>query len=203
MATLTDDELQRVRRELADNVLDIGAVPYVGHRAIYDVIRDNCSSSSVAPTASSTAVAAAGATVLTLGTTAGLAVGDKVQLDADDARETVSVRAITGTTGGTISVVCRKPHAGTYPVEQESALTLVRGTLADLAVIQDEINAARAAAGLKRADEVEWFGAAGERTALEELRRAQHALRRDLARLVGLGALLDINARRGDGVEVY
>lgn len=197
---LTDDELQRVRAELADNVLDLGALPYIGHRNIYDVIKANVSASSVAATSSSTAVTAAGATTLTLGTTSGLVAGTKVQLDADDARETVSVRAVSGST---ISVVCRKTHSGTYPVEVESGLTLVRGCLADLAVLQDRVNDAAASAGIKKVDEVEFFGPADGRSVLDELRRAQYARRLDLARLCGLGAILGINSRHGGSVEVY
>ena len=33
MATLTDDELGRIKYEVLDNVLDIGAIPYISIRA--------------------------------------------------------------------------------------------------------------------------------------------------------------------------
>lgn len=197
---LTDDELQRVRAELDDNVLAIGALPYVGHRHIYDVIQDYVAASAVAATSSSTTVATTGPATLTLGTTTGLLVGTKVQLDADDVRETVTVRAIAG---ATISVVCRKLHSGTYPVEVESAQTLIRGALSDLVVLQDLINEAAASAGIKKVDEVEFFGDGTARSVLDERRRAQHARRLDLARLCGLGSLLAINSRHGGSVEVY
>lgn len=203
MATLTSDELQLIRRELADNVVDLGAVPYIGHRQIYDVLRDNVSSSAVAATSSSTAVASPGATVLTLATTAGLAVGDKVVVDCDAQRETVTVRAVTGVVGGTISVICRRTHGGTYPVEKASALTLVRGALADLAVLQDRLDDAASSAGIKRVDEVEFVTSSEGRSQLDELRRHQHALRIELARMLGLGGLLERNARRGGSVEIY
>ena len=66
MATLTDDEMARIKAELFSNVLDLGAVPYISVLAIYSLIRDNVSSSATAPTTSATAVSAAGPTTLTL-----------------------------------------------------------------------------------------------------------------------------------------
>ena len=39
MATLTDDEMARIKAELLDNVLSIGALPYASILAVYDLIR--------------------------------------------------------------------------------------------------------------------------------------------------------------------
>jgi len=204
MAVLTTDEMQRIRRELADNVTDLGAAAYIGHRNIYTVIQANVSSSAVAATTSSTTVAASGPAVLTLATTTGINAGDKLVVDCDAARETVTARAIlVAGAAGTVSVVCRRTHSGTYPVEVESGLTLVRGCLSDLAIMQDLINDAAAGAGVKRVDEVEFFGRADGGTTLDELRAAQLALRTDLARMCGLGDMLLTNSRRGAGLEVY
>ena len=61
MTTLSADEIGRIKAEVLDNVLDIGAIPYVSIRAIYDTIQQHVVSSTVAPTTSSTAVTAPGA----------------------------------------------------------------------------------------------------------------------------------------------
>ena len=66
MATLTEDELARIRAEVLDNVLDAGATAYFDVRGIYDVIRTNVVSSSVSATTSTTTVSSAGPTTLAL-----------------------------------------------------------------------------------------------------------------------------------------
>lgn len=197
---LGDDELARIKRELGDNVLGFGAEPYISIKAVYAIIQANVASSSVDPTTSATAVTAAGPATLTLASAAGLAQFDRLVLDADGQRETVTVRNISGSV---ISVVCRRTHSGTYPVERESALTLVRGVLADLAAVQDRLVDLLDGAGLKAVDEVQWFGGADGRTALDEARREQRRLREELASMLNLRSILDA-ARGGAGaVEVY
>jgi len=199
--TLTDDELARIKAELLDNVLSLGAEPYVSIRAIYDVIRDNVVSSSVSPTTSSTAVSAAGPTTITLASATGYAAGQRVVLDVDGSREVVTLRSLSGAVA---SVICRKTHSGTYPVEVESALTIVRGLLSELEAVRDQIADARASAGLRRVDEVEWMDAASGRTQLDEMHRARELLRRDLAYALGLRGIYEASKQSGVGrFEVY
>lgn len=199
--TLTDDELARIKAELLDNVLSLGAEPYIGIRAIYDVIRDNVVSSSVSPTTSSTAVSAAGPTTITLASATGYAAGQRVVLDVDGSREVVTLRSLSGAVA---SVICRKTHSGTYPVEVESAITIVRGLLSELEAVRDQIADARASAGLRRVDEVEWMDAASGRTQLDEMHRARELLRRDLAYALGLRGIYEASKQSGAGrFEVY
>lgn len=199
--TLTDDELARIKAELLDNVLSLGAEPYIGIRAIYDVIRDNVVSSSVSPTTSSTAVSAAGPTTITLASATGYAAGQRIVLDVDGSREVVTLRSLSGTVA---SVICRKTHSGTYPVEVESAITIVRGLLSELEAVRDQIADARASAGLRRVDEVEWMDAASGRTQLDEMHRARELLRRDLAYALGLRGIYEASKQSGAGrFEVY
>lgn len=180
MATLTDDEMARVRLELGAHVLANSATPLVGILSIWAVIRDNVVSSSVTPTTSATAVSAAGPVTLTLASATGYVAGQSVQLDVDAERETVTIRSVSGLT---ISVICRKAHSGTYPVEVESPLTLVRGLLSDLRRIeQGDVLAAYDALGIKRVDEVEFQD--GDRIAF--FARAQLRLRRRLASACGV-----------------
>lgn len=179
---LSDGELQRVRYELGHNVLELGALPYVGHRQIFAVIQENCASDAQDPTTSTTAVTAAGPASLTLASVTGIAQGARVVLDVDDAREVVTVRAVSGSA---ISVVCRKTHGGTYPVEIESALTLVRGVLSDLTVNAEKIR--DDGGDIKQVDEVTFFGEGGfDDSSLGRAYEKHIRLRRELASLVGI-----------------
>jgi hypothetical protein len=196
MTTLTDDELARIKREVMSNVLDLGASPYIDQLSVFQLIRDHVVSSTVAPTTSSTAVTSTGPTVLTLDSVTGLVSGSRVVLDCDDQRETVTVRAVMGST---ISVVCRKLHGGTYPVEVESPLTTVRGLLSDLISMELLERDAPASAGLKKADEVEWFGGGGDDSPMKALARRRAALRMELANVLGIGWVLREALARGRG----
>lgn len=200
--TLTDDELARIKREVLDNVMDYGATPYISVLSVYSIIRDHVISSTVAPTMSSTAVTSAGAAVLTLASITDYASGQRVVLDVDDARETVTIRNVIGST---VDVVCRYLHSGVYPVEVESPLTIVRGLLSDLISMEQYQRKAPASAGLKRVDEVEWFGAQGEKTIGAELAARRQALRMELAEACGIGWVIrqGIARRSGGSVEVY
>jgi len=203
VATLTDDELSRIKMEVLDNVLSIGAIPYIGIKAVYAIIQENVVSSSVAATSSSTAVTTVGPVVLTLASVTGLTVGQKVQIDVDEARETCTIRAITGST---IAVVCTKTHSGTYPVEIESALTIVRGLLSDLVRIDQITRAAYQGLGVKRADEVEFFGKAEGGSTVEQLEQARMMRRQLLARSCGIEYILraaKAQSAGGGSFEVY
>jgi hypothetical protein len=201
VTTLSDDELARLRVELADHVLASGAEPYFKTRAVYDIVQDYLQSSATAATSCATAVVAPGAATLTLGSVAGLVVGTPLVLDVDDARERVTVRYITGST---VSVLCKKTHAGTYPVEVESPLTIVRGILADLAAIDDALSGARATGHIKQVDEVHFFGRSEGGTQLQTLVGARAQRRLDLARACALPMVLAANSGAGGAdVEVY
>jgi hypothetical protein len=201
---LTDDEMQRVRRELDENVLDIGAEPYVWHKRIFDVIKSNVSASATAATSTSTAITnaliAAGTTTITVVSASGLSVGTKVQLDVDGSRETCTIKSLSGLV---IGLNPRKTHAGTYPVEIESALTMLRGLLWDLSFVQDQINVARASGGIKRADEVEFFGPNDGGGRVAQLREEQRRLRNDLAGMLNMREMAKAARGGGGDVEVY
>lgn len=204
MATLNADEMNRVRAEIGDTIVGYGALPYFDIRAVYDVVRDNVSSSSVAATSSSTTVSAAGPTTITLASATGFEALQRIVLDVDDARETVTLRSLSGSVA---SVVCTKTHSGTYPVQVESALTLVRGILSDLVTLEQTIRAQFGSAGIKRVDEVEFFGGAEGSSPLVQLAAARSTKRMELATACGLGhvytAALAKRAGGGGAFEVY
>jgi len=195
MSTLTADEMARIKSELDDNVVDYGAQPYIDVRAVYDVIRDNVVSSSVTPTTSSTSITSAGPTTITLASATGYAAGQRIVIDCDDAREVVTIRSLSGAVA---SIVATKTHSGTYPVEVESGLTIVRGILSDLITLDTQSRAqVGSALGLKRVDEVEWNTDAGGIIAAFAQQRLM--LRRRLASATGLASLYAANRGRGGG----
>lgn len=196
MATLTADEMARIKLELGDTVLAAGAEPWIGIRSVWDVIATYVTSSATAATSSATTVSAAGPTTITVASASGLSAGTRVQLDVDGQRETVTIRNVASLV---LSVVARKTHSGTYPVEIESALTLVRGIVADLTALE-QVNSLVSfdSLGLRRVDEVEW----SERGATYWIEWGRNSLRRKLASACGVGWIF--NASRGtSALEVY
>lgn len=194
--TLTLIEMQRIKYELGDTVLNVGAQPWIGIRSVWNVIKDNVLGSDTAPTYSSTAINSAGAVTITVASAVDLVAGTRVQIDVDGQRETCTVRNVAGSV---LSLIARKTHSGTYPVEIESSLTIVRGIISDLTALE-QVNtlASFDALGLRRVDEVEW----AEKGAAYYVEFGKGLLRRKLASACGVGWIY--NASRGSGaLEVY
>lgn len=196
---LSDAELFRLRTELGDNLLEVAASPYLGLRSVWTVIQANLDEPTITTT-STTTVSTAGATALTLASATGFAAKQRVQIDTDEQREVVTIRAVSGST---ISVLCRKTHSGTYPVEVETGETIVRGLLQDLEIARQRILDAASSAGLKQVDEVQWFGASDGRTVLDELVRHQRTLRAELARACGVSQFYRGSTAASSMYEVY
>jgi hypothetical protein len=196
MTTLSSDEMARIKLELGDTVLAVGAQPWIGIRSVWDVIQTYVESSSVAPTSSSTTVSAAGPTTITVASATGLTAGMRVQLDCDGQRETCTIRNVAGSV---LSLVARKVHSGTYPVEVESALTLVRGVLSDLISLEQVTSLASFdSLGLRRVDEIEW----AERGQSYWIEYGRGILRRRLATACGVGWIYTAS-RGSSALEVY
>jgi hypothetical protein len=196
---LDDADIVRIRAELGDNIVAALANPYIGVRTVYGVIQEYVQTD-VVPTSSATTVSTAGPTVLTLASVSGLSVGSRVVIDADDAREVCSVRAVAGLT---ISVVCRKTHSGTYPVEVENPLTIVRGLLADLETISLRERSLFDSAGVKKVDEIEFFSAAEGGTALASINDARSRARIRLAQSCGVVWIANGEAARAAGGNAF
>ena len=194
--TLTLIEMQRIKYELGDTVLNVGAQPWIGIRSVWNVIKDNVLGSDTPPTSTSTAITSAGAVTITVASATDLVAGVRVQIDCDGQRETCTVRNVAGSV---LSLIARKTHSGTYPVEIESSLTIVRGIISDLTALE-QVNtlASFDALGLRRVDEVEW----AEKGAAYYVEFGKSLLRRKLASACGVSWIY--NAARGSGaLEVY
>lgn len=194
--TLTLIEMQRIKYELGDTVLNVGAQPWIGIRSVWNVIKDNVLGSDTPPTSSSTTVSAVGAVSITVASVTDLVAGTRVQIDVDGQRETCTVRAVTGSA---LSLITRKLHSGTYPVEIESSLTIVRGIISDLTQLE-QVNtlASFDQLGLRRVDEVEW----AEKGASYWIEYGKQILRRKLASACGVSWIYSAS-RGGSGLEVY
>lgn len=193
---LTDGELQRLRYELGANVLLVNAEPYIPHQRVFDIIQSNLASDTNAILMASTSVTAAGSATLTLDAVTGLTQMGRVVVDTDDAYEIATVKRISGLT---ITVQCQKVHTSPFPVEIESGLTLVRCKLWTLGSVERQMFDAAGAAGIKRADEVEFFSKT-EGGLLDSLRAQQAMHRTELASLVNLQQVLDGLGFRSGGV---
>ena len=185
MALLTS-ELMRIRAELGYNALGVGAEPYVGITAVFDQIVAVYLNKG-ATTTSATAVTAADAATpvdITLASAVGFSAGDRVVLDVDARQEAATVQAIAGSV---ITVLLTGAHSGTYPVTVDGGETLVREKLRLIQGVADRIEAAAATAGLKRAEDVEWFQArSGGSAQLQDLQALRDYHRDQLAGVLGV-----------------
>lgn len=192
MALLTS-EVNRIRAELGYNVLSVGAEPYVAHLAFFDQVMQPYLTGGAATT-SSTAVTAAAAPApvpLTLASATGFSAGDSVVVDVDARQEVATVQSIAG---ATITLLLRLAHSGTYPVTVEGPETLVReylGKLRRLSAPGGTIEALADTAGVKKVDEIEFFGGERGSAAMRDIDRLQRKYRNELAALIGIPNLRD------------
>ena len=192
--TLSDVEMNRMRAELGFNVVSSGAQPFISHVQVFDLIRDYVSST-YDPTTSSSAVTAVGPANITVADATNVVQFGAYVIDTGAQQEVVVCGNIATTT---FSGVFAKLHSGTYPVERESPLTLVRQILARLTTLEDKIFQATGQAGIKAVDEIEFFGAANERSRLEQMFDVRDRLRKELASRVNLSTFV----RQVAGVDV-
>lgn len=187
---LLDAEIARIKYELGLNVLTVGAVPYIGVTQIVDlVIAPNLLAG--ASTTSATAVTAATtatAVSLTLASATGFSAGCRVAVDVDDAQEVATVRSVSGSA---ISVLLTKAHPAGYPVTVESGETIVREILGRLRTLGVTLTDTMARAGIKRADDVEFFGKREGSDVFGSLLSQQRYWREELRRALGMRAQRD------------
>lgn len=204
-SVLTDGEIAFLKAELGYNVLSIGAEPYVGITAFFEqVVKTNVSGG--AETTSSTSVAASsGAPVtLTLADATGFASGERIVVDVDARQETATVSVVSGST---IVALLSLTHSGTYPVAVESPLTLVRNAIAQIRRINGGgglIQSAASQSGIKKVDEVEFFGGPNDTgSRFASTKEALMYWRDYLAKLIGIPNRNGVSCAGGGRVELY
>lgn len=198
---LTTSELRRIRAELGYNVLNAGAEPYIGVHAVFDQVIAAYMQGGASTTSSTTVTAASSPTLVTLTLTSstGFTAGDRVIVDVDDAQEIATIRSVSG---ATIVLYLSLAHSGTYPVSVEGGETMVRQVLRRLAEVSDQIDQAGSTAGLKRVDEIEFYGEEGQSQS-KALKRLQMDHRDELASLLGVVNLWRYRQGAGLATSLY
>lgn len=199
--SLTTAELRRIKYELGYNVLASGAEPYIGVHAVFEQVIATYMTGGASTTSATAVTAATTATpvTLTLTSATGFAAGDRVVVDVDDRQETVTVQSLSGTS---MVVQLRLTHSGTYPVVQEGGESIVRELLGRLRVVAAQIGDSATSAGIKRVDDVEFFGD-GSASQSRDLAALRMRWRDELASLLGVQNLWRVRQSAGSITSLY
>lgn len=184
---LTDSEIARIKFELGYNVLTFDAEPYIGIVSVFETVIKRYVSTDGTTTSSTTVTASTNPTPtsITLASAIVSALGPRLVVDVDDRQEIATVSAVSGST---VVLLLKKAHSGTYPVSIESGETLVREQLAKIAQLDAQLIARLSSAGIKKVDEIEFFGAPdlGGLSASEAFQQAKDDMRDELAAMLGV-----------------
>lgn len=211
---LLDSEIARIRYELGYPNLNTAAEPYIGVAAVFTQVIQPYLLSGASTTASTSVTAASTPTpaALTLADATDFAAGAVVVVDVDTRQERATVQSIAGSV---ITVQLSLAHSGTYPVTVEGGESIIRDILQELRRLSAGMNGAQSALsslqsrlGLKKVDEVEFFGG-GQTLASQGLDPMSQTLqlreywRDELARCLGIPRLNSKHANGGSEIGVY
>lgn len=211
---LTTVELQRIRYELGYPNLDNAAEPYIGIAAVFAAVIQPYLLGG-AQTVSSTPVTAATTPTpqsLTLLSATGFAAGDVVVVDVDARQERATIQSLSG---ATMTVQLSLTHTGSYPVVQEGAEAIIRDILRELRLLANGMNGSagaisslRSRAGLKKVDDVEFFGGGGTLASqgidpVTQVLALREYWRDELAAALGIVRLNAKNQSGGSDISVY
>ncbi len=200
----TDAEVKRIKHELGQNTLNVGADAYIGvHQAVEVVVNsyidaEVSTTSTTQVTASSPAVPA----TITLTSATGFSDGMRVMVDVDGRREWVTVQNLSG---ASLTALFTKNHGDSggsaYPVYAEGSIPIVKDILAKIATAKDELASTFGEGALKKVDEIEFyqtgqtlFGATGD---------ALRYWRDELSVALGIPNLWHRRQSAGSSVSVY
>ena len=200
-----ESELWRIRRELGYPAETIGALPYIDLVVIFEQVILPYTQAG-ADTSSPTIVETPGPASLYLESVTGFHAWDRVFVDVDDMQESATIQTVDAT-NKIISVILEKQHGagGSYPVIVDGGVAQARRLLRLIDRITVQIEDASSRAGIKKVDEIEFFGnvRSGKSTAFEELREQREDARRELAELLGVQYLRGLRRGPGHSFEVY
>lgn len=204
MALLTS-EIRRLKYEMGWNLLSAGAEYYIGVAAVFDQVVATYMTSGAQTTSSTVVTAsnppAAAPIAITLASATGVALFDRLIVDVDGRQEGAVVETISGSV---VTLLLTKAHTGTYPVTVEGGESIVRDLLRqlyDIGGADGKIAKAVGGAGVKKADEVEFFGGGGgDVTRLGVLTDHREYLRDELWRAIfGQGRAATLAQHEGSG----
>lgn len=159
-AVLTSAEIEAVRFHLDYGNISVGGYPYTpeGYFELFtNVVAEYLTTG--AETTAATVVTADTIVTVTPASMTGITANSRLVIDVDTDRETVVVKSVTATT---FTARFAKAHTGTYPIAVESGVTRLRELIAAAdtaykALTSDDVGAA---SGVKKVDEIEFFGGA-------------------------------------------
>ncbi len=208
---LLDSEVARIRHEVGANSLTIGAEPRIDHLALFEQVIQPYTQAGASTTSSTAVTAATSPTpvAITLTSATGFSSGDRVVVDVDARQEVATIQNLVGAIA---TVQLSLAHSGTYPVTVEGGETIIRGILKQLDAIGSAVSGhlytSAQTAGLKRADDVEWYGATGgsvgsgtSRTG--ELKAMRMMWRDELASALGIPNFWRLRSNGGGRSALY
>lgn len=159
-AVLTSAEIEAVRFHLDYGNISVGGYPYTpdGYFELFtNVVAEYLTTG--AETTAATAVTADTIVTVTPASMTGITANSRLVIDVDTDQEIVVVKSVTPTT---FTARFAKAHTGTYPVAVDSGVQRLRRllALAEAAYAALTSEDTGAAAGVKKVDEIEFFGGA-------------------------------------------
>lgn len=211
---LTDSEIQRIRYELGYPNLNTAAEPYIGIVAVFDSVIKPYTLGGAETTSSTPVTAATSPTpqTLTLSSATGFAAGQVVIIDVDSRQERATIQSLSG---ASMTVQLSLAHSGTYPVVVEGGESIIREILQRLRLLASGMNgrpgelaAIAARLGLKKVDDVEFFGGGNTLASqgvdpLSQLLALREYWRDELASTLGLPRLNSSKNSGGSEIAVF
>lgn len=198
---LRTSELQKIKFHLGYHLVGIGGEPWISYVALFEQVIAVFLQAGAATTSSTTVAAQNEPTpvTITLASASGFAANDRVIVDVDSRQEVATVQSLSGSNA---TVLLSLAHTGTYPVELEGGEGIIRELLnrldrIDVALGEDVIGSA----GVKRVDEIEFFGPQNGVTRFTDLRQQRDYWRDELAAVLGIVNLRKV--RGGQGIALY
>jgi len=199
---LLDSEIQRIRFELGYTVLGVNSEPYVEYFGTIDRIVALYLNAGATTTSSTTVAVSDTLTqrTLTLASATGFVAGATIYVDVLPQQERAVVQSISGSN---VVVYLQKAHVGSYPVTVDGGETIIREKLAQLYAIDEKISAALNTAGLKRVDDIEFYGGTKATSQAVMLAQLRDMRRDELASALGVVNLHRLRKMSGQCVSVY
>lgn len=154
---LLESEIIRLRYECGYNLLNAGAEPYVSVVAIFNQVIARYMQAGAKTTSSTTVTASTSPApvTLTLASATGFEENARVWIDVDGRQEVATIQSLSG---AAMTVQLMNAHTGTYPVTVDGGEGIVRSLLRRLDEVQKAIALGYQSAGIKKVDEVEFYG---------------------------------------------
>lgn len=199
---LLDSEIQRIRHELGYTVMGVNAEPYVEYFGAIDRIVQLYLNAGATTTSTTTVAVADTLTqrTLTLASATGFVAGATVYIDVLPQQERATIQSVSGST---IVVYLQNAHVGSYPITVDGGEAIIREKLAQLYAIDKQLGSSLQTAGLKRVDEIEFYGGNVKTSQATMINQLRDMRRDELASALGLANMHRVRRGQSQGVSVY